>query len=260
MLIAGLARKHAAVSDIRAFLAFYASYLVKDLHKPEMKRLLRTVRPYSMVSYERLRRLYELAESAEVNRLEGAFVECGVWRGGCSGVMAYLANKYGSGREVHLFDSFEGLPDPTDRDGEEARSYMDRLRHGAYAGKFGCAVSADTVKSFLSDRLKISCEHVHIHQGWFKHTIPRQAAGIGDIALLHADADWYDSTKVCLDHLYDKVVPGGAVVFDDYGYWPGCKRAVDEFFAERRLATRLQRIDACGYYVIKPSASEDRSR
>jgi O-methyltransferase len=251
MTMIDLFRKSNFFSNTYALFSFYQSYLLRDFHKTEMKRLLRIVRPYTMVSYRRLRNVYELAETTERDSIQGAFVECGVWRGGCAGVMAYVSKKYGSKRAIHLFDSFEGLPDPTEDDGEMALSYMDMVRKGKYSSKYKCDVPLETVQELFFDKLKIPERVVYFHKGWFKNTIPPQNTQIGKIAILRLDADWYESTQICLDHLYDNVVPGGFVILDDYGYWQGCRKAAEEFFIERNISPKLQRVDAGGYYFVK---------
>lgn len=206
-----------------------------------------------MVSYRRLRNVYELAETTERDKIEGAFVECGVWRGGCAGIMAYVSKQFGSNRKIHLFDSFEGLPDPTGEDGREASSYMDNVRKGKLAPRYKCEAPLELVEELFFDKLMLSPSVVHFHKGWFDHTIPLQKAKIDKIAILRLDADWYESTKVCLAQLYDKVVQGGFVILDDYGYWEGCKKATDEFFIERNIHPTLKKIDKSGYYFVKTS-------
>jgi hypothetical protein len=74
-------------------------------------------------------------------------------------------------------------------------------------------------------------ELVEFHVGWFQDRVPTDASSIGSVALLHLDGDWYESTKICLDHLYANVSSGGFVVIDDYGTYDGCRRAVDAFLA-----------------------------
>lgn len=244
-------RKSNTCANGYAFLSFYTSYLLKDLSKTEMKWLFRKVRPYTMVSYERLRNGYELAQTAEINRLEGAFVECGVWKGGCAAVMAYVTKKYGSNRELHLFDSFEGLPHPTEKDGEKVFRYMANVEKGKYASRYKCEGTVDMVRELFERKLRMADAAVHFHKGWFKETIPQQKEKIGKIAILRLDGDWYESTQICLEQLYDNVVSGGFVVIDDYGYWEGCKKAVDEFFTQRNIRPRLQKIDCFGYFFIK---------
>jgi hypothetical protein len=92
-------------------------------------------------------------------------------------------------------------------------------------------------------------EDVHLVKGLFQQTLP--ATDIPRIALLHIDGDWYDSVKVCLEHLYDRVVPGGIIQFDDYGYWQGAKKAVDEFFARRGLDPQIEPLDYSGRFMVK---------
>ena len=66
------------------------------------------------------------------------------------------------------------------------------------------------------------------------------------------DADWYQSVKLCLETFYDRVASGGYVVFDDYGYWEGCRRAVDEFLSGHAGKLDLVRVDHTGCYFRKP--------
>ena len=72
--------------------------------------------------------------------------------------------------------------------------------------------------------------------------------------MLRLDGDWYESTRVCLEHLHDLVVPGGFVIIDDYGYWEGCRRAVDEFLASRRpdFKVTVIPVDACAVWWQAP--------
>jgi hypothetical protein len=70
--------------------------------------------------------------------------------------------------------------------------------------------------------------------------------------LLHIDGDWYDSVKSCLDNLYDKVTPGGIIQFDDYGYWRGARKAIDEFLEHRGINGHLKRLDYSGRFLLKP--------
>ena len=80
----------------------------------------------------------------------------------------------------------------------------------------------------------------------------KAAPAIGPIAILRLDGDWYASTKICLEHLYDQVVSGGFVIVDDYGTYEGCRKAVDEFLAARGLHVFLSHVDPDCRYWIKP--------
>ncbi len=86
--------------------------------------------------------------------------------------------------------------------------------------------------------------------GLFQETLLSPA--VTTIALLHVDGDWYESVKVCLDSLYDKVSPGGVIQFDDYGHWAGARKAVDEFMQNRGIRSALRRLDFSGRQLIKP--------
>jgi hypothetical protein len=108
------------------------------------------------------------------------------------------------------------------------------------------------VQELLFDRCGFDRREVLLRPGWFQDTLPSAGAAIGPIALLHIDADWYGSTMVCLEQLYPLVVPEGFVIIDDYGYFPGCKRAVDEFLARQDIKHAMKLIDTKSLVVRKP--------
>lgn len=217
---------------------------------PRIYSLFRTVRPYTMVNRFKLRNIWQLANAVENMGLRGAFVECGVWRGGASALMAYAAKVSGSSRLTWLFDSFEGLPEPSARDGRAAREYAHDRAGGELASIGECVASENDVGEIMST-LGIPPSSVRIIKGWFQDTLPRSAAEIGPIALLRLDGDWYESTRLCLEVLFDSVEPGGYVVLDDYDFWQGSRAAVEEFFSERGLHPDLKRIFRGGRYFAK---------
>jgi hypothetical protein len=206
--------------------------------------------PYTMASIERLVNAYDLCVRAQNENVPGALVECGVWRGGCSGAMAYAGRK--SNRLVHLFDSFEGLPEPVSAlDGALSVEYSANHASGELKPIGQCVAPMEDVRTLLSI-LRIDFSKVVFHKGWFQDTLPADAPSIGSIAVLRLDGDWYESTKICLNYLYDKVSPGGYVIIDDYGHWEGCKRAIDEFFQVKRISPELIYVDYTGRYFQKP--------
>ena len=177
------------------------------------------VRHHTLTRPSRLNVLYTLADRLDRDGIPGAIVECGVYRGGSAAVMA--AGSRGR-RDVHLFDSFQGLPPPGEKDG--------RLAHEQFHQGW-CAADVEQVRALL--RRQLSADRLHVHPGWFHETLPH--ARIPQIALLHIDADWYDSVLLCLRTFYDAVSPRGFVVLDDYGRWEGCTRATNDFLEERGL-------------------------
>jgi hypothetical protein len=191
---------------------------------------------FTMIPAKRLTALHQVAR--RVAGLSGALVECGVWNGGSAAVLADAARQ--PGRHVWLFDSWAGLPEPGTRDGERARTEW--ARHG---GQFNVGDVGKPPEAFrvagLSDCV------LHLRRGWFRDTLPAATAEIGGVAILHIDADWYDSVKLCLKALYPLVVKGGLVILDDYGHWPGCRAAVDEFFVKSPV--KLCAVDyTCRYF------------
>lgn len=215
----------------------FLSYLPWSSPRAAMARmrLLRQVSTHTKISREKLSRLCDLARRIEQDRIPGAIVECGVYKGGGAAVMVSSAS---ADREVYLFDSFEGLPPPGSQDGDMARS---KYTEG------WCAGSEEQVRALFTE-LGVLGPRVHFVKGWFQDTFP--VTRVGPIALLHVDADWYDSVRLCLERFWDDLAPGGFVVFDDYGRWKGCTRAVDEFLAARRLGP-LARTGQAGHYLRK---------
>jgi hypothetical protein len=207
----------------------------------EFSKLYRQVRGHTMCSVARLRGLHEGVKLVVEEHLDGDVVECGCARGGSAALMALTLRQLGERRNLWLFDTFEGLPAPTadDPDYEIAELFTG-----------SCKGQLDEVRELFRERGV--AEGVQFVKGLFQDTIPGSA--IERIALLHIDGDWYESVKVCLETLYDKVVPGGIIQFDDYGYWKGARKAVDEFFLKRGLRVEMTRLDYSGRALQKAGA------
>ena len=71
------------------------------------------------------------------------------------------------------------------------------------------------------------------------------------IAILRLDGDWYDSTMVCLEHLFPKVIPGGLIILDDYYAWDGCSKALHDYLSKYKRAERIIQAYSSGCYLIK---------
>ena len=87
--------------------------------------------------------------------------------------------------------------------------------------------------------------------GWFEKTLPEVRIE-GGIALFLLDADWYESTLACLEALYDRVVPGGVIIVDDYYTWDGCARAGHDFLSRRGVAARIRQWGGTICYLRVP--------
>jgi hypothetical protein len=206
--------------------------------------LIFQVKPaYTMVSATRLINLYQRVKDANRLNLPGDIAECGVWHGGSAAMMGAAVqddSAFTGKRKLWLFDSFQGLPPPGSHDGEKERAFY-------FEG--WCKGDIDKIEQIFR-RLHVPWEQATVVPGWFEVTLER--APIEQIAVLHIDADWYDSVKLVLDKLYDRVVPGGYVVIDDYWVWPGCKKAVDDFLHEHQLTdARLQNVGKQAVYFQK---------
>lgn len=203
-----------------------------------MVRLVHRVRPYTALFPLRLCALYRL--SREIDRLSvpGDVVECGVYNGGSAALMASNCTRSPLDRKIWLFDSFQGLPQPTEKDGQKAQACC-----------WWCHGDLSKVEEVF-EKLSIPETRTRIVKGWFHDTFP--SVDIQDIALLHIDADWYESVKLCFERFYDSVRPGGFIVIDDYGHWEGARRATNEFLETRGINARLTKVDYTGRYFQKP--------
>jgi len=232
-----------------AFRTFRKGYDLEDAACEAVSQVIGA----TQLSYERLVTLYQQVAYLERNQLPGALVECGVWRGGAAAMMALANLAEGSERRMlHLFDSFQGMPEPDlAHDGEEVLRWAGRLGDGSLASTGVNVASPEDVTSLIIDRIGYPESSVAIHTGWFQNTLPVARPQIGPIALLRVDGDWYESTLVVLEYLFDLVIPRGIVVIDDYGAFEGCRRATDEFLARHAPDAYLHHIDYTGRYFIK---------
>lgn len=256
-LIKNLAKKSKATLRAYKIFKFIREIPFKDYLNFKKLVLIEKVYPYTMVGYSRLANVYFLAELIEKSKVKGAFVECGVWKGGCAAIMGFVVERAKSNRKVWLFDSFQGMPEPSkkdgvDKDGVPAKEYTSNRDSGRLVPTNLCSCSLDDVEKIFFSILKIDRKNVVVRKGWFQETLPEAKKEIGPIAILRLDSDWYESTKCCLENLYDNVIPGGYIIIDDYGFWEGCKKAVDEFLRERDLEVNLISINEMGIYFQKP--------
>ena len=186
---------------------------------------------FSVVSKERLEHLTQLA--SRIGPVRGDIVECGVAAGGSAAMIGWTVRD--SGRGLWLYDSFQGMPRPTGKDGPNSEQYF-----GANLCSSERAREALQIAGF-------PLHNVRIIEGWFHDTVRRE--GPEEIAFLHIDADWHDSVRDCLEAFYDRVSFGGVIVLDDFGYWPGCRRAFYEFCALRQIAPRIERFNDQAWWV-----------
>ena len=167
---------------------------------------------------------YDIARAAILRGVPGDFVECGVYAGAQAAAMAKAIMDEPPDhihRRVHLLDSFRGIPaaGPHDREFLEA---------GHLEGLSACSI--ESVGTNMTN-WGIDPHLLTWHEGLFADTVPILASQMRErcrhIAILRLDGDLYESTKVCLEHLYPLLAPGGWCIVDDWNL-AGCRKAVLE--------------------------------
>jgi len=201
--------------DYTQYLPFgYATY--SPWFEDWFQEIYKKVKENTIVTEDRCYILYRLCQHC--SHLEGDFAECGVYKGGTAFLISYvLKRKSIQDKPLHLFDTFTGLPSIADKDPS-----------GHKSGEFG-DVSLDDVKEYLHD-----FPFVVFHSG----IMPKTFEAVKDrrFAFAHVDVDLYQTARDCCSFFYDRMVKGGLMVFDNYGfqrYVVGEKRAIDEFFNDK---------------------------
>ncbi len=223
------------------------------------RRIHAAVKAHTMTSPERLFGLIEGVRHVVRHKVEGAFVECGVYKGGSMMAVALTLMDLGvTDRDLYLYDTFEGMPAPTGEDvdlhGTPASEQYDRLTaHREKAEWLSC--SAERVQAALL-QTGYPAERIHLMPGMVEETLPAQAPA--QIALLRLDTDWYASTLHEMRHLWPRLGPHGVLIIDDYGHFQGARQAVDEYFEGSGDPVLLSRLDYTGRICQKPGA-EGRS-
>lgn len=181
---------------------------------------------------------------------KGDFVECGV----AAGAQIIMMRQGAPNKVIHAFDSFAGIPLPSNRDNqipgirmlnEFEQSQLPNPGEQKLETTGVTAVSVDSFKTHLIDS-RCGLENIVIHEGWFEETIPK--AEIGEISILRLDGDLYNSTFVSLKYLFPKVIKGGLVILDDYEL-KGCMDACKEYFDFINYQPEWQEVSNIGYFV-----------
>jgi hypothetical protein len=211
------------------------------------------IKSLTMLSLERIVANLRAIEHVVQKRIPGDIVECGVWRGGSSMAMAMaLLRRSDTDRTLWMYDTFEGMTDPTDADrsyggiAAEALLVEAKQREVPERSLVLAYASLEDVRHNMG-ATGYPMSHIQFVKGPVEQTIPGTAPD--RIALLRIDTDWYESTRHELIHLYPKLSSDGILIIDDYGHWQGARRAVDEYFEGSRIF--LNRIDYTGRLGVK---------
>ena len=215
--------------------------LVPAAYRHQTSRFLPTVHRNTLGRILYFERMME-----RVRDVEGDIVECGVSIGHGTLYFMLLSELMGKERQIYGFDSFQGFPAPTAADLKADGAF--EVSHGTLASPL------EMVSRVLHDGRvpqRLIDNNLHLVRGFFESSLPHYE---GDIALLHLDCDLFESYTCCLSLLYDKVVPGGLIMFDEYEdpHFPGAKKAIDTFFSNRpEMVEEYFEYDYRKYFVRK---------
>lgn len=217
----------------------------------KFQRIYTKCKDYTMTSKERMFALYKAVEYIINSKIPGDFVECGVWKGGSTMLIALtLLEMKETNRKIYLYDTFTGMSEPTEEDIKVSDKSVRALSHWKKAQEEDfnkwCFSPLPEVKNNMYST-KYPKDKIIFVKGKVEETVPKTMPS--KIALLRLDTDWYESTKHELTHLFPLVTKNGVLIIDDYGSWAGSKKAVDEYFSNKSML--LNRIDDVGRLGIK---------
>jgi hypothetical protein len=221
---------------------------------PEQLQIMNEVRPFTMTSWERVWAVIQAVAYVHARPIEGDIVECGVWRGGSSMAAAQALLLAGdASRQLWMFDTYAGMNKPTD---DDRRLHSDEPALGKWLetsteqdGSDWCKASLEDVRGNMK-QTGYPAERIRMVAGRVEETLLDPANIPAQIAILRLDTDWYESTRTEMECLFERVAPGGIVIFDDYGHWAGAKRAVDDYLSTQPPYL-MNRIDASGRILVK---------
>lgn len=213
-----------------------------------------TEKGLTMASYQRLFATALACKHVVAQGIEGAFVECGVWRGGNSILAASILRSSEGARSVYLFDTFSGMTRPSEDD-VQLQTKQPAMTTFAVTetneASTWCLASIKDVRANLK-AFGIDPETLRLVMGDVCETLEVAENLPEKISVLRLDTDWYESTKKELEVLYPRLVSGGILIVDDYGHWSGSKKAVDEYFARMGHLPFFQFTDRTGRCAVKP--------
>lgn len=209
---------------------------------------------YSMTSVERMTALLDAVDYICNNNISGDFVECGVWKGGSSLAAAMKFAEHNDYRNIHMFDTYEGMAPPTHHDidhkGKNAELLLNKETKNDES-TIWCLSDIVTVKKTMQLAENYPWEKIKFIKGKVERTLEDNLPS--SISILRLDTDWYESTKCEMEWLFPKLVVGGVLIIDDYGHWLGARKAIDEYFEKNNIKMLLSRIDYTGRIGVKTS-------
>lgn len=218
------------------------------------KSAIETCLPYSMTNAERMWAVIQSMRLIAQKNVQGDIVECGVWRGGNVLLFSLMLKKLSIKKDIWAYDTFEGMPDPTSADvnfqGVDSMSMLAGAPKvsSKKKGNIWCYAPLDEVKANILAHVD-DIQNIRFVKGKVEETLDHEENLPKKISLLRLDTDWYEGTKKGLEVLYPRLVSGGVLILDDYGYWKGARRAFDEYFAGKHVV--LHRVDYTCRFLVK---------
>jgi hypothetical protein len=178
--------------------------------------------------------LYERVSGLEKQGIQGILVEAGCALGGSAIVMAAAKTK---ARPFFVYDVFGMIPPPSEHDGPEVHERYQVIRSGRSKGIGGNKyygyeenLLEKVSENFRRYGMPVEANNIYLIKGLFEDTLRIEEP----VALAHIDGDWYHSVWTSLQQIEPFLSPQGVLVIDDYDAWSGCRKAVDEYFRDKR--------------------------
>ena len=214
-----------------------------DIVDAQFLTIFKECEPFTFTSIVTMYDLYQSVRYVIKNNIPGDFVECGVWKGGSAMLIAKTLLALGvNNRTIYLYDTFEGMSEPTAKDvdfkGEKAETLLNQV--DKFSGKsVWCYSTIDEVQGNLYST-GYPKEKLLFVKGKVEDTIPQTLPKT--VSLLRLDTDWYESTYHEFVHLFPLLSKQGVLIIDDYGHWKGAREATDTYFEENNINLLLNRI------------------
>lgn len=204
----------------------------------------------TMVDKSRIKELDDSLNTIFETNISGDLVECGTWRGGLAALMISKIKSNMSTKNLWIYDTFQGMVEPSEKDGEIAISEFNSKKINDSDFSDWCRATLAIVKNTLSQVDENFDEYTKLVVGKVEdtlleiHNIPKQ------ISLLRLDTDWYESTKIEFEILYPLVSLGGIIIVDDYSTWQGSNKATEEYLSKLESSTYSKKISENGSLII----------
>jgi O-methyltransferase len=231
------------MGDLQMSHSFLESYFTK--YQAGFESLYQLCKTETGTNRQRMTALFAAVHYVLDEGIPGDLIECGVWRGGSAMLMmGVLLSRGVIDRRIWLYDTYEGMTEPTERDvdfsGKQASQLLKAAEQFKENAGIWCYANLDTVTSNIG-KVGYPLSRAELVIGPVEQTIPGKTPEL--VSLLRLDTDWYESTLHEMVHLYPKLVRGGVIIIDDYGHWQGCRQAIDQYFSNDLSPLELHRVD-----------------